>query len=82
MQQNSVPLVSGRTTILRIYAISSDTQQPITNVQVQVTASRSGATLNSSPTTLTATIPTASTRTNYASSINMQLPTTWLSGIS
>lgn len=78
--QNSVPLVAGRPTILRIFATAGVEFQEISNVQVQVNASRDGAALNGSPTAFQTSIPLFNNRANYSSTINLQLPPTWLSG--
>ncbi len=78
--QNSVPLVAGRRTVVRIYAWSGATSQPLSGVNVLVTASSSGSALNSSPAALTATLPLVSQRSDYASTINYELPSAWLEG--
>jgi hypothetical protein len=79
-ERNSVPLVAGRSTILRIYARTAESAQPISNVRVAVTAVRSGVALPGSPENLRATIPLSFSRSNLSSSINVALPSSWLSG--
>lgn len=78
---NTVPLVSGRSTILRIYAVSTNTSQPVSNVRVSVMASSAdNLTLSQSPLTLSSTVPLTTSRADYASTFNFQLPSSWLSG--
>ena len=77
---NSVPLVAGRRTMLRVYAASL-TGASLSNVRVSVAATRNGTALPGSP--LVAgpqAAPTAPSRANYSSTFNVELPSNWLSG--
>lgn len=78
--QNSVALVAGRTTVLRIFATSTLETQALSDVKVLVTADRDGTTLSGSPSVFQASIPLSASRADYASSINLKLPNSWLSG--
>jgi hypothetical protein len=79
--QNSVPLVAGRSTMLRIYAHAVDFKQAVSNVKISIQASNANSsTLSSSPQAFSATVPLSSSRGNYGSSINVLLPANWLSG--
>lgn len=78
---NSVPLVAGRSAILRIYAISTNTTQPLSNIKVAVMASSAdNLSLSESPLTLSSTVPLTSSRADYSSTLNFALPSSWLSG--
>lgn len=80
--QNSVPLVAGRSTMLRIYTYATEFTQPVSNVKITVQAagSSNSVALSDSPQAYTVTVPLSSSRANYASSINVPLPAGWLSG--
>ncbi len=78
--QNSVPLVAGRTTVLRIFATSTLETQSLSDVKVLVTANREGTTLSESPSVFQSSIPLSANRADYASSINLKLPYSWLTG--
>jgi hypothetical protein len=78
---NSVPLVAGRSAILRVYAISTNATEPISNIKVAVMASSAdNLSLSETPLTLSSTIPLTSSRADYSSTINFALPSSWLSG--
>lgn len=77
---NSVPLVAGRDTVLRIFATTRATNQPATDIDVLVTASRSGVALVGSPTAFKSSIPLSVNRSDYNSTMNVKLPSSWLSG--
>lgn len=78
---NSVPLVAGRKAVLRIYAVSTNTSQSLSNIKVAVMASSANnLSLSESPLTLSSTIPLSASRADYASTVNFQLPSSWLSG--
>ncbi len=77
---NSVPLVAGRRTMLRVYAYSLS-GAPVSNVRVSVAATQNGAPLLGSPLVIgPQTAPTAPSRTSLSSSFNVELPSGWLSG--
>jgi hypothetical protein len=78
--QNSVPLVAGRSTMLRIYTRTSGYAQPPTNVKISVQANGNGIVLNNTPALLNATVPASSSRSDYGSTINYALPANWLAG--
>ena len=76
---NSVPLVAGRNTLLRIYARTVGTSTPISNVKISVEAA--GAyTLNEAPRSYSATVPLSYDRASIQGSINITLPAQWTSG--
>jgi hypothetical protein len=75
---NSVPLIAGRPTIVRVYAKYAGTIVP-GNVSVSLAGSRNGVALapvKLGPQAISAT----PSRANYSSSFNLPLPTSWLSG--
>lgn len=77
---NSVPLVAGRPTVVRVYA-TSDTGQPIDGVTVSVSATRDGLPLPGSP--LRAgpkSVAKSAERSDYQASFNVLLPPDWLHG--
>jgi len=77
---NSVPLVAGRRTMLRVYAASL-TGDSLSNVRVSVAATRNGTALLGSPLVVgPQAAPTAPSRANYGSTFNVELPSNWLSG--
>lgn len=76
-EDNSVPLVANRPTLVRIFAQSSD--KDMVNVTVSLTAQRGGSTLgviSLGPGTVTKT----PSRGSYNSTFNSILPSAWLSG--
>lgn len=76
----SVPLVAGRPTVARIYAVVSGVAQ-VTNVVAEVSATRNGVALPNSPQrSAPRTVGTTVSRGSYASSFNIALPADWLSG--
>jgi len=78
--QNSVPMVAGRPTVLRIFATTRSATQVLANAQIQVTATRDGAALSGSPTTFKSSVPLSNDLADYDSTINLKLPDSWLSG--
>lgn len=76
---NSVPLVAGRNTLLRIYARAVGASQPISNVKISVSAS-GGYNLNDLPRAYSTTVPLSYDRMNINGSINITLPKTWTEG--
>lgn len=73
---NSVPLVTNKAMIVRVYAVSPE--EPVNNVVVSLTAHRFGSQIgqmNSAPTT----IPQSTSRANPNSSVNFNVPIDWLS---
>lgn len=77
---NSVPLVENRQTVIRIYAKTSDSTNT-TDVNLSLAASRNGTPLPESPIVINSNdIPPLPSRGDYNSSINVHLPTSWLSG--
>jgi hypothetical protein len=78
---NSVPLVAGRPTILRIYP-HTNTFDPVQGVSVSVSATRSGQLLPGSPLmTGPASVVVNPARNDINSSFNVRLPSDWLSGV-
>jgi len=79
--ENTVPLVAGRSTVLRIYAVTTNSATPLSNIKVSVTAnSVDNLTISQSPLSLSSTVPLTTSRADYTSTINFQLPQSWLSG--
>lgn len=79
---NSVPLIAGKETLLRIYARAQDCSQPVTGVEVQVLATNTGGKLlASSPFHEQSTLPLANNRAQLSSTINVRLPSQWTSGV-
>lgn len=77
---NSVPLVAGRATVMRVYVTVSGAAE-LSDVVVEASATRNGAPLPGSPRRSgPRTVTTSASRANYASSFNIALPTEWLSG--
>ena len=77
---NSVPLVAGRRTMLRVYAYSF-TGAPVSNVRVSVAATQNGVPLLGSPLVIgPQTAPTSPSRASLPGSFNVELPSNWLSG--
>jgi hypothetical protein len=77
---NSVPLVAGRATVVRVYVTVSGAAE-LSGVIVEAAATRNGAPLPGSPRRSDPrTVTTSASRGNYASSFNIALPAEWLSG--
>lgn len=75
---NSVLMVAGRPTVLRIYT-STNNASPVNNVYLSVSASNNGIPLSGSPVTIgPVSIPLSSSRDNINSSFNLRLPVEWL----
>jgi hypothetical protein len=78
---NSVPLVAGRATVLRIYP-HTNTTDPVQGVSVSVSATRNGQPLAYSPQTAgPGTVVVNPRRSDINSSFNLRLPADWLSGV-
>jgi len=77
---NSVPLVAGRPTVIRVYP-HTNTIEPVNNVTIVISATRSGVALAGSPLTVGPTsVLTNPGRSDINSSFNARLPSDWLSG--
>ncbi len=77
---NSVPLVSGKTTVLRIFTHTTQSA-PVNGLSVSILATRNGAPLPNSPLVVRpVSAPTSIIETNLSNSINVTLPEAWLSG--
>jgi hypothetical protein len=77
---NSVPLVAGRPTVVRIYP-HTNTIDPITGVSISISAMRNGQSLPGSPLALgPANVVVNPSRADISSSFNARLPADWLSG--
>ncbi len=77
---NSVPLVAGRPTVIRVYPHTNTIEQ-VNNVTVAISATRNGVELAGSPLTVGPTsVLTNPGRSNINSSFNARLPSDWLSG--
>ena len=77
---NSVPLVAGRLTVLRVYP-HTNTLDPITGVSISISATRNSQSLPGSPLTLgPANVVVNPARADINSSFNTRLPGDWLSG--
>ncbi len=78
---NSVPLVAGRATVLRVYP-HTNTLDAIAGVSIEVTATRNGLPLAGSPVTAgPASVVVSPARSDINSSFNVRLPSDWLSGV-
>lgn len=77
---NSVPLVEGRSAILRIFAKTTDASQPMSNVKINVSASAPTLNMLGSPKAYSATIPLSYDRGSLNSTLNIPLPNSWLQG--
>lgn len=77
--QNSVPLVVGRQTLLRIYARADGAPGPVQNVKVSVSVS-GGVNLTDTLQTFSATVPMNYNRETMQGSINLILPQSWTNG--
>jgi hypothetical protein len=78
--KNTVPMVADRPTVLRIFATTGSAARALSDVQVQVTATRGDVALTGSPTSFKTSIPLSNSRADYSSTVNMKLPQSWLSG--
>ncbi len=78
--QNSVPLVAGRNTMLRIFTRATGYNHSISNVKVSVTASNGSFTLNGSPKAVSASVSLSSNRADMNSTINIPISSAWLQG--
>ncbi|MCS6840628.1 MAG: M66 family metalloprotease [Roseiflexus sp.] len=77
---NTVPMVAGRPTVVRVYVTVSGAAE-LSGVVVEAAATRNGAPLPGSPRRSDPrTVATSASRGNYASSFNIALPAEWLSG--
>jgi hypothetical protein len=78
---NSVPLVAGRATVLRIFA-HTNTFDPIQGVSISISATRNGQLLPGSPLPAgPASVVVNPARSDINSSFNVRLPSDWLSGV-
>ena len=77
---NSIPLVAGRNTLLRVYARTTGTTTPMSNVKISVTANNGSFMLTESPRAVSATVPLNYNRANLQSTINITLPASWMTG--
>lgn len=75
---NSVPLVSGRSTLMRVFAVLATGDSP-GNIIVSLTASRNAVPLGS-VTSAQGSVPLSPSRGNFNSTFNLLLPSSWLSG--
>ena len=78
--QNSIALVAGRPTLLRIFTTSTGVTQASLPVRVSITGQSSDTSLASAPQIVTATVPPVSNEASYSSTVNYQLPASWVSG--
>jgi len=78
--QNSVPLVAGRNTLLRLYAKAAGAVKPISNVKINITANALSQALMGSPSAFSTTIPLTYDRANLQSTVNIPLPVEWTRG--
>jgi len=76
---NTIPLVSGKTAVARIYAQLLVGTSP-GGVPLSLTAVRNGSILGTVNATGPATVPTSPQHGNYTSTYNVILPDGWLSG--
>ncbi|MHB1357628.1 MAG: hypothetical protein ACYCZF_16790 [Anaerolineae bacterium] len=75
---NSVPLVSGRQTVVRVY-IRSDAQGKLDGIRVSLAGTANGQSLNNSPlVSPLGTVYEVSDRGVYTSTFNFYLPASWL----
>jgi hypothetical protein len=78
--QNGVPLVAGRTTMLRIYAQTISDSKLSATVNVSIAPRRAGVMLSAAPYQVAATLGPSSSPEIYASTVNIPVPAEWLSG--
>jgi hypothetical protein len=76
---NSVPLVAGRSTVIRIYT-HNNTNASISNIYVSLSATRNGTPLPGSPLVVgPASVPVNWSQEDINSTFNANLPAAWLS---
>lgn len=78
--QNDVPLIAGRTTVVRIFVEASGMDVPAQNVNVSITANTTMATLTSPPGPMSITTPLTLKSSNMITATSLVLPQNWLSG--
>ena len=78
--QNSVPLIAGRATMVRLYARTVGSAQPLTNVKVSVSATSMTNALNEVSQAYVTTVPLSYDRDTLQSTVNISLPPAWLNG--
>lgn len=78
--QNSIMLVAGRPTLLRIFTSSTGITQASLPVRVSITSRSSNNSLASASQIVTASVPAVSSEATYSSTVNYQLPASWVSG--
>lgn len=78
--QNSVALVAGRPTMLRIYTSEVGFTQASAPVTVSISEKSANNTLVAATQTMSASVPLSSTQANIGSTINYRLPSAWLYG--
>lgn len=77
---NSVPMVAGRSTVVRVYTAKTTTNA-VGNIYISLSATRGGVELAGSPMLVgPGSIPSSWSRSVLSSSFNFQLPQDWLSG--
>lgn len=77
---NTVSLVAGRSTMARVY-VKTNTDTPVSNVHVSLSATRNGAPLTGSPLTVgPKSVSNTWSRSDLNTSFNFTLPSAWLSG--
>jgi hypothetical protein len=74
---NSVPLVSGRQTVVRVY-IRSDAPGKLDGIHITLSGTAGGHALDNSPLSTLDTVYQTSNRGEYTSTINFLLPVGWL----
>ncbi len=78
---NSVPLVAGRKTVVRVFAQAFIyTGTPSTASKVKLSATRNGVVLAGAFETPLTSVSTSPTRGAYSSTVNLYLPDAWTSG--
>lgn len=78
---NGVPLVAGRSTMLRIYARGAEALPAgASNVTVAISSNHPSAGMAASPVMVSSSLSNTPSRGVYASTINVPVPSTWLSG--
>jgi hypothetical protein len=80
--QNTVPMVEGRSTLLRVYAQTVGTTQPLSNVRISVSATTivSSEIMMGSPNAFFTSVPLSYSRSSMDSTINVSLPSEWTHG--
>ncbi len=77
---NSVPLVAGRKTVVRIFAKAFIEGTPSTASKILLSATRNGAALPGAFETSLSAVSTNPVRGTYNSTVNLYLPDAWTSG--